>query len=485
MKLTVRSLAALILGGCCLLVGMSCTQNEDVVQPQMKATITLEPEYLPQLDTLYTYELWMVKVDGEGDSYITPGAQFFSLGKFVWDEIDAEFQDVSGAVISNSFEIPEPYFNYDYIVISVENRHDLDPDAPSKTYILADKVVDPKVRPMELKFPANLFLATGFYFVSSPTDDTSYYVPRPADSVVIVARNNQKGLWLCSRFFTEQPGNVQDTLGLKAKSNGQDSVLLVTTAEKDTGDLRFIPDTVGVIHPPGDWPSVVLFDTLVLGYDSIFDHRRVDFQFRDTVDTNNDYILYVWYDTTRAKTYGYYEYAGPMENLPDIRPYGWRYNGWIFLEQPDTTVSFDNAMMDLSPMTPFGRRWQENYVGKADWGVLPLGNFYRPDSADLSNQYLDNREVPEFPGEDFVKNASPRFDHLNLLRVTDYDWGSIVVGMEPIPENLNIDQTGNFPLFILSDFLRSGDAGNALDVQVFHNWTQFLPTVPVTVTFHE
>jgi hypothetical protein len=178
----------------------------------------------------------------------------------------------------------------------------------------------------------------------------------------------------------------------------------------------------------------------------------------------------------------YIVYSGPLgppEDLPDIRPYGWRYNAWIMLAQTGPND------LDLPQMIPFGNGRQEDFTALPDWGVLPLGAFYHSDSADLSNPYIDNREVPNFPGEDFVVGAGD-LGNVDLRRDTTGRWGSVIVGMEPIPTtDLTVDTTVNFPLFFLSDDLPSENESGTYNVQLFHNWTQFMPRVRITVTYSD
>ncbi len=471
-----------------VLIIVGCSQHDNVAIPQDRVTISLKPYYLPELDTLFVYELWMVQA-GEGHDF-TSATSYTSLARFTWDYAIGRFRNVDGTARENTFDVPGGWSDYDFIALTVENRHDLEPQVPSGVFMLVDEVVDPATRPVTLKFPADLFAVTGFYFVASPTDDTSYY-DAAGDSVVRYSVNEGKGLWLCTRSFTEQPGNVQDTLGLKPDSYGNDSVYYDISPELGTGDVIYEPDLIGIVHPPGGWPSVVETDTVILGYDSIFDHRRVEFIFIDTVDTNNNYTLRVEYDTLPSRTYGYYTYEKSLEELPDIKPYGWRYNGWVILEEPVPGGADDNSGLQLAPVTPFGDGRLERFVGKNSWGALALGAFDDPGRPDPDNAYISNREVPQFPGEDFVENASPRFDNLNLRRIADHSWGFIVVGMEPDPARLNLPDGINFPLFILSGELPNGDISAYHnddpndDVRAFHNWTQFLPRIEVGVEIHD
>ena len=484
MKANIR-IALLILTGCAgLVLVWGCAQNNDVVSPQIKTTVTLQPYLLPELDSVYVYELWMVK----GDDYISPSAQFASLGKFTWDNTEFAFRSVSGdTIISNDFELPETWYEYDFIVVSVENRNDAAPGTPSGAYMLVDNVIDPKIRPIELKFPVSMFGALGFYFVGTPTNDTTYW-SLAENRLVRVSELEEKGIWICSR--SQSPFSLHDTLSLI-------SVDTVMTVEYDSAAMG-LPDTIGVV-----WPDEWAVETtqVVFGYDTL-QHRRINVDWVAIVDSNYRYQVLTEYEidsipspdyTPSSPDYPYplgtlipfyYVYSGPLQGLPDIKPYGWRYNAWVMLEQPDSTETHDNTGMNLSKMIPFGDGRQELFAGDNSWGVLPLGGFYRSDSADILNEYLDNREVPNFPGEDFIVGAE-RFKNLNLRRSSSVRWGTVVVGMEPDPAKVTIDPNVNFPLFFLSDDLPSTNEGPVGQVQLFHNWSSFMPAIRVTVKMKE
>jgi hypothetical protein len=483
-----KTLALLLVGGLFIIV-FGCAQSTDVVQPQINTTITLKPAYLPNLDSIYVYELWMVKVKNPGDNFIASNAEFTSLGKFTYNNATARFMDAAGdSAISNSIDLPETWMNYDYIVVSIENKNDLSPSTPSGTFILSDRVVDPKLRPIALKFPVSMFGALGFYFVGTPTDDTTYWhFPQGINDsghVVFVRNDENLGLWICSRFRSERP--LHDTLAVN------DLEVVVVNDQADTTDAKYKPDTIGINFPPY-WVVDTTF--VVFGLDTL-QHRRINIDWIDTVDTNNDYLLFPSYNidsiTDSAYPYPlgnipYYVYSSPLEGLPDIAPYGWQYNCWVMLEQQ---TSGDNSGLDLSTVIPFGDGREEDFTGLNSWGILPLGPFTHPDSADLFNPFIDNREVPDFPGNDFVKFSNPanseRYANLNLRRNTLERWGSVLIGMEPDPAKLAVDSTVNFPLFFLSDDLPSAsDTAAPYGVQVFHNWSQFLPVINVTVDMHE
>jgi len=483
MKFSLSKVWFPFLFGGLLLLAFGCTQQEDVVQPLSSSTITLNPHYLPELDSIYVYQIWMVKVQNPGDDFTAAGAQFIPLRKFLWDNSVDRFRDLNGNLLTDDIELPESWFAYDYIVVSVENVDDKAPDEPSGVYMLYDDVVDPVTRPIVMKFPANLFLTTGAFFVGTPTNDTTYW-DFTADSLVRVSEEENKGLWICSRFLTER--YLHDTLGVDSFNNSQ----FINT---DT-TRKYEPDTINVKWPD-DSTWTIIIDTVVYGYDTL-QHRRIDLEYEVIYDTVYDYNLYPYFQidsiTTLQYPYPlgripYWEYSGPIAEAPDIYPYGWYFNSWVMLEQP---AGGDNSGMDLSTMIPFGTGEQEAFTGQNTWGVLPLGPFRYPDMPDLNNPYIDNREVPQFPGEDFVVGASA-FANLNLRRIADHTWGFVIVGMEPRSDLLTTDENTNFPLFILSAEIPQGNAdiytdGNPNnDSPTFHNWTQFLPEIDISVDMHD
>lgn len=483
MKMSLRNLIVSCMIGGGLLLAIGCTQHDDVIQSLEETTITLQASLLPELDSIYVYELWMVKVPNGGGDFTDPGADFTPLGKFTFDNEVHRFRDLTGAAISGSYDLPETWLAYDYIVVSIENRNDPFPGDPSGTFILADAVVHPETRPAKMVFPVSMDAATGFYFVGTPTNDSSYYDPA-LDTLLRINGQEGKGLWLCSRFLTQR--NLHDTLAVIAIDTFMVPDSFDTAGWSD-------PDTIGINWPPD---SVFIPQTVqvVFGYDTL-QHRRIDIDWIVVVDSLFDYLLFPSFEIDSISTpmypfplgvIPYFEYSSPLEGLPDVSPYGWQYNAWVFLEQPDTGVTTDNTGMDLAELVRFGDGRQQDVTARDGWGVLPLGPFFFPDSADLMNEYLNNKEVPNFPGEDFVLDADPRFTNLNLRRIAPTDWGSVVVGVEPVAsDSIQTSPDRNFPLMILFDMMHQGNAFDVNAVHEFHNYSSFLPVIWITVEFHE
>jgi len=456
MKTSFRHLVILILSGVALMFIFGCSQKDDIVQPKQYAQITLKPTNLPTLSNDYVYELWVVTENTNDSTYV-------SLGKFTYNFDWNRFYDVNGMQVSPVFEVPDPWLSYDYIMVTIENRDDPNPAEPSGTIMLMDNVVDPVTRPVEMKFPADFFFATGYYFVGTPTDKDRF-------------ANEDKGLWICSRNYTFR--EYQDTFDVS-----------LTTVEIDQNDSNlFHPDTIGITN-------VVTADSTiyVISLDTIWTHHRVvSFDFVDTVDTNKDYrwTNLDWVTGLRddmgtlipnkRDTIYYFEYLGPVENLPDLTHLGWQYSAYALIN--DDQAGFPT--IGLTSMVKYGGSFNRYLTGDSTWSVLPLGAFNRSDSADLSNTHLENKEVPNFPGEDFLVNAS-QYANLDLFRPSQDFWGSVIVGLQPNPANLTVNQNTNFPLYILVDSLSSGLSPDAHNVQTFHNWCQELPTIGVEIYFHE
>lgn len=445
-----------------LVVVGGCTQKDDIVKGTDKTTIMLVPNNLPVLQDIYTYELWAAQIEGSD-------SEFVSLGRFLWDKELFVFRDTLGQVLSTEYVLPETWLYYTHIYISIENRGVANA-TPSGTFMLVVETgpVNDINPTFDMKFPANMSSAIGnAWFMATPTDDT------------LNSSNEDKGLWLGSRPMTER--FLHDTLDI----DSIDRFLLPidTPYTADDSASWLIPDTIWAEFPINAVESL----TVIFGLDTL-PHRRININWSDTLDSFNNYLLFVYYDIDSisfdpSQPLGlirFPNYQHSLDGLPDVRPFGWRYNTWVFSEQFP-------AAANLPRMVQFGYDLPEKFTGDTNFSVLSLGAFYHGDSADLSNPYIDNREVPNFPGEDFVNGILPTGYEDISFQYSGSDpnggiWGSIVVGLEPDPAYLTIDSTRNFPLFVLSDELLF-PTGN--QEQTLHNYTQHLPTITLTVKFGE
>ncbi len=440
-----------------LFVVFGCSQKDDVVKPQDKASLTLRPQYLPELEDIYTYEFWAFSVSGADTT-------FTSLGKFLWDNALYRFRNVDGSVRDSVFELPEAYNLYDYFAITIENASDPSPTVPSGVFIMIDEVVDPATRPVELKYPVDMSATSGSYFVGTPTDDT------------VNTANENKGVWLCSQVVTSRFNH--DTLGV-------DSFSVQLSGAPDDPD-SLVPDTIGIVMQ-SYWDTT--YTNVIFGLDTI-PHRQITIEYLDTVDPDNNYILFVDYDIDSGWTDDaipvhenlslgqvlFYTYQNTFgETLPSIEEYGWQYNAWVFHEYFDEQIPVG---------IPFGYGLQGDIASEPDWRVVQLGAFQKPDTADFSNLYGDNREVPNFPGEDFILNLPAGYNSFDFTSpgipdTSGFDWGVVVVGMEPMPSKVTINPEVNFPLFFLSKKLSTpGDYS-------FVNYHTLMPSIAIEVDFHE
>lgn len=450
--------------GILLIVGLmafsGCGQHNNVVKSQSKATITLKPKNLPTLDSsLYIYELWVAKIT---QHTLGSDTAFTSLGRFRWDNYYYQFLDTLGEALSGSYELPLPYYDYDRILLSVENAHQAH-TLPSGTFMLVDTIVDPSARSVLMRFPIYLFEVNNWkWFCGTPTDNN----PTTA---------KEKGIWLCSK--TTSPRDNWDTLAVRG-------VTVIPHDPVNPAD-SLLPDTIGIRFPPESLFTVI--DTFVVfGYDTL-EHKRINIDWIVDTVKDQDYSLFVVYnidsisDPSRLGSIQYQTYTNPVENLPaisDLRNYGWRYNGWVISKTLPAT---------LPRVFPFGYERQYRITGDTAFYVVPLGGFWRPDSADLSNNHNMNLEVPNFPGSDFLINNPPDVNfRLGSVGPNGNIWGSVVIGMEPDPSKLTIDTMRNFPIFFLADSLRSSTNSPAVDsVHDFHNYSDYLPQIEVVVKFHD
>ncbi|MCK5125451.1 MAG: hypothetical protein KAR42_04285 [candidate division Zixibacteria bacterium] len=471
MRLSSRNVCLLAMLLMLVLAVFGCTQKDDVLKPQNKATLTLRPTYLPELESIYNYEFWALTIDGNNDSTFT------SLGKFNWDNTLYRFMDVSGNAIDNEFELPELYSAYDYFLISIEDAIDAEPAAPSGTFILMDEVVDPVTRPISMKFPSDLFGAQGSFMLATPTDDT------------LDQTNETKGVWLCSQVQT--PRSNHDTLGISG-----DSILYGSLADTLDGD-SLVPDIVGVLYPT-DSLWTIINSQVVFGYDTL-PHRSINVEWITEVHKDSNFTLSIDYiidngyddDSNHINIFlgeiYYYNYLPTVTSLPDVSQYGWQYNTWIFHE-------YFPASANIPQMVPFGYKMQGHLTAMPDWGVIELGAFSVTngivDSADITNRYGDNREVPNFPGEDFIVNLPAGYDELEftleaLLDSSSGKFGVVVVGLEPLTTNV-AGSDRNFPLFFLSGDLPTAEQYDpSFNSYTFHNWSQSLPKIDISVTFSD
>ncbi len=463
MKFSLRGIIGLVLVLAMALMVMSgCSQKDDIVKGTESTTITLRPNNLPVLQDIYIYELWAAKIDG-GDS------AFVSLGRFVWDRELFIFRDTLGQAITNEYTLPETWLYYTNIYISIENRGVASP-TPSGTFVLATSVgpVNDINPTFNMEFPTSMSSAIGAWFVGTPTDDTMNIF------------NEDKGIWLGTRPLTQR--FLHDTLDID--SIDQFILALDTPYTASDSASWLLRDTIWAQFPITEVDTV----QVVFGLDTL-PHRHINVNWIDTLDSFNNYQLIVHYDIDSISSdpseprglIEFYDYQPSLSGLPDVRPFGWRYNVWVLGEY------FPSAA-NLSQMVPFAYDLPGLNTGDTTFQVISLGAFYHADSADLSNPYISNREVPNFPGEDFISGALPIDFDDSLTFVYGGDdstggiWGSLVIGLEPDPANLTIDSTRNFPLFFLSGQL-SGP-GQETD-KFFHNWSQFLPKVTLTVKFGE
>ncbi len=441
-----------------LIILISCAQKDDIVKPLLSSSIVLRPQNLPELDSLLAYQLWAVKVGGSD-------SEFVSLGTFQWDNSLYRFYDLAGRVRDSIFQLPGYYYDFDLFMVSIERKDDAGGFLPSGVIMLTADALDPTRHPIRMTFPISIFDAYGSFMLDSPTDDT------------VNSENTNKGIWLCDR--SESPYAIYDTLGVTL-----DSFRTFYFANDPLADRL---DRIGFSPPPGGVWAVDTFQ-VVASLDTIT-VRNIEIDWIERVIPDTNYHLFLTYDIEYLEEYErdstnqilVNTYQSTMFNMPEVRQFGWRYNLWVFNKYFPS--------LGFPKMVPSGQQVNNMLLGHPDWGVISLGPIDRFDSADLCNQFNDNREVPNFPGEDFVADLTGEFDRIDFrLSMADDTlpgrYGVVVVGLEPIPIVLETDTSRNFPLFILSGQLPYIEEGYQQSYEL-HNYTQLMPVVEVGVLFTE
>ncbi len=245
---------------------IGCSQPDDVVAPVSATKLVLKPERLPTLPADYVYHLWVI------DSMLV-NPQAYSIGSFIWNNELFGFYDLDSNRVDSiwnvNYDVLDPF--YRYLAVSIERRDDLPTQATSSLdsvgpIMLQDTLVNPVESPVKLVFPLDLWLATGFFCVETPSDSNSN-------------SHDASGIW-----FTEY---IYDSIRYADTFNVQFRFV----AGRDTISRDLILDTV--VGDTSYWDcnqyqfgrcidSTEVLDTL-LGY---------DFTYIDVIDADTFWVFY-------------------------------------------------------------------------------------------------------------------------------------------------------------------------------------------------
>jgi hypothetical protein len=137
------------------------------------------------------------------------------------------------------------------------------------------------------------------------------------------------------------------------------------------------------------------------------------------------------------------------EEITDLSGTKWHYKGWVispYLAPPYQTIDCDELGRLTKPAwLPFT---MDYYFDEPDkWPIISTGSFKSFDKADYTpNIYSDNKRVPNFPGEDFIRNLPCGADNYYFADKNSpiAMIGDIFVTLEPD----NFDENTNFPILL-------------------------------------
>ncbi len=163
----------------------------------------------------------------------------------------------------------------------------------------------------------------------------------------------------------------------------------------------------------------------------------------------SDYDLRLTYTSfvRRIDTLDYF--SASFEETADLTGTGWHYKGWVispYLAPPYQPVDCDELGRLTKPAwLPFTI---DSYFDEPDkWPIISTGSFKSFAKADYTpNIYSDNKRVPNFPGEDFIRNLPCGADNYYFADKNSLNTrrGDIFITLEPD----NFDRNTNFPFFL-------------------------------------
>ena len=392
---------------CLLTLAVGCDQPEDVITPDGKAYLTLNPERLPNNPAETVYELW-----------VASDTDTLSLGRFGYNFANRTFLTEDGdsnRTDAGRFYLDESIDNYHTILISVEPSVDAAPNSPS-AIMLADNTSSLTIK-LIMPYTDSLWNATARYNMVSVSDGSGF-------------ANDGSSIWFCNYDWSEK--EIIDTIAIASweldSGNyvGPNEFILDTIVLGiDTTTITTL-DTIQVLGP----------DTLGIGIDTIT-RTIVRFDVIDTIVSSDYYprSLKIVYTTT-TRDIVEEKFTQDKFEVPNMQAFGWKYRGWV-ISDAITPAAVGNF---TAPAWSFFDPILSNISG----GLLTTGVFYDINKPDISNPFIDSTykdppRVPLYPGEDFINNLPAPLTSVPNLAGTP---GYVFITLEPEFYN----DTTNFPL---------------------------------------
>lgn len=432
--------SCVIIGALGMVIG--CSQPNDIITPVSSTTLELLPERLPTTPEGMVYEFWAARA---GDTV--------SLGRFRYNYQTGTFTEANGSTVrSNRFVLGDDLlrthvvnrrtvFVYQSLLVTVE-RNDVS-DAPGPGPImLVDNVTNPDDNPIEMVFPMSDSLWTttarmNMQGSSSKTFDTVY----PGT-----------GIWFST--YAQIPYQRRDTAGL--------------TIDSTTLPRIIIPAADSLTYfPCGFDPNLIVCETTIVtfGPDSLFYSADTLQQWgmKFVVDTCQGKTFPIIsgqrrrpnfrfvYSRFRVRNFSLGYFSQDEYGLPDLRPFGWLYEGWVVSNQVPPSA--------VGAFTPPANRYKGanyNFIPGDEGGLLSTGQFW-----DITDRDLDGNRFglpqgtslypnfPLYPGGDFLNTDSlSQLLGLASVQLVPGDGsgrGTAFISLEPMNR---LSDTTNFPLML-------------------------------------
>ncbi len=471
-----------------LLLGLGCTQSDDIAAPVATTGISIDPQRLPNAPEGYAYALWVEPVEGDP----------IFIDIFDWNSELYIFTDTTDTTDNQieptwTVDIDVLHSSYAYLSLTIEKLDEFTDTTEMGPVMLQSDIHDPEEEPIKMVFPYDLWEGTGSFSVETPTDKNSN-------------SNEDGGIWFA--IYVYDSVLVTDTLGFQSSSisytnridttywncleySGEDCIDSVEVEEYPSYEWRIVDtlkgeelpytlDTIGYCNLDTTLVGHVfinILDTLTdgSGQDSIVALDTLYYQYirYDIVATPVNLGSTVRVDTVRLEisgtdtnavivevppyrdvqwSFAYDQdtnivfidrFIDAFDELPDLNGTDWHYKGWVISPYIDTTT-FGKLTKPVWLPAQY-----EIFLSPSSGGMISTGSFKSFDLPDDGNPYSLTGRVPPYPGEDFLQNLPDGHPPLTFCDVTDSSSAAGTVFITVEPDNYGSNTT-NFPLILMT-----------------------------------
>ncbi len=399
-----------------------CTQPEDILTEKSTTLIHLYAERLPTTPQGMTYQLWVADtiIDDSIHGSIAVDEPFtynFETNKYL---------DAAGLARpdSNQFRFNDDILKYNLLFMSVQRQDGSGPVVGP--VMLLDTITPAWISEIDMVFPYSdsLWYSAVEFNMETPSDGDR-------------TANDGAGIWFS--VYSEKDWVIQDTTDLP------ENRIVIEYLTVDS----FTTDEGPCVTSIEDIQNIRLVDTIrIFGFDTIdvqvirFD--QVTFTVCDSGQGNlqktNVTLPYVVGPEREGR---YDNFSQVAINLPDLRRFGWYYQGWVL---SSVIEDMGVGLGEFTPPAYIGFNEHDSIIRGTEGQLLSTGLFYDLYEPDSGNPHVDiSQRVPPYPGEDFLKQLPGQQDVAVNLVPGNGPTGSVFIAMHPV--NAYTDTT-NFPLIV-------------------------------------